>query len=312
MLQLVVDGRQLFVGGLKLFFGRLHFFVDALQFLVAGEGLFVRRLKLFESGLFFLDHRFQIGLGGRQFLFPPVVVLPEAFLGGSFRRGARGLGKTGGPFLLDHDAPISFFRQREGDRDHLQGHVPGSAVEFNVQAAFAERGVGRSHFFEGRVQLGLQPFPGHLQEADARLAGGVLKIGRRISAELDDIQVVVHDHSDGGVPIQEGAVRLFLKVRSPGQEISGEGRHRFFFQTFARGGAHREIEVQPRRNPGVLREDPMVAVHHRKIIGGRAHRFRRSQQEPPFRVQREMENGKHFLLQDGVHINQNVAATDQV
>ena len=66
VVQLGIDGGQLFVAGLDFFLRGFEFFVGALQLLVRRLDLLVRRLQFLVRGLLLLDHRLQVFAGGGQ------------------------------------------------------------------------------------------------------------------------------------------------------------------------------------------------------------------------------------------------------
>src|SRR5215470_2089292 len=68
MVELLVDGRQLFVGALQLFLGGLQLFIGALQLFVAGEDLLVGRAQLLVDRVLLLEKRLQVVLGGGKLL----------------------------------------------------------------------------------------------------------------------------------------------------------------------------------------------------------------------------------------------------
>src|SRR5229473_6871260 len=58
--------------------------------------------------------------------------------------------------------------------------------------------------------------------------------------------------------------------------------------------------------------DSVLFVHRLKQVGEAADGFRRAQKQKSLGLECVMENGKRLLLQTGLEINQQVAATDEV
>ena len=81
----------------------------------------------------------------------------------------------------------------------------------------ARRRVVLLRLVDGAAQRQHQPGPRHLQQVEARLAGGRLEIRAGRTAELQDLQVGVDEHGRRGELIDRHAVGLAL-----GAELAAE------------------------------------------------------------------------------------------
>ena len=164
-------------------------------------------------------------------------------------------------------------------------------------------------FAQGRGQLPPQAFAGHLQDVRSGLARSRFQVPAAAAVDIEDIAVLVDQDRDRGVLLQEGALgqltqRAILRAgslrktarRAPppdflrGNEGQPQGR-----------AARRLASVQLRL--AVLRREKVVEFTHG--LGG-------AQKEAAVRVQGVMEQGDKLLLQHPVHVDQQVAATEQV
>ena len=159
---------------------------------------------------------------------------------------------------------------------------------------------------EGVAERQQQPLAGHPEDIVARLARGRRQVVAGLTAELEDVEVVVDQDADGGVlPQHEGVGRALPVHRRDGRR--GEdirGLPRVDFPT-----VEGRVLPQPRRFLGV---DAILRVHHAEQARERADRLRGAQHEKPVRVQGVMERRDDLLLERRAEVDQHVAATDQV
>ena len=168
-------------------------------------------------------------------------------------------------------------------------------------------------FVQGRGQVAPQSFAGHLQDVvDAGLARGRFQVQAGAAVEVEDVALAVDERAGRGDLLQE---RLFGQLAQ--RQFSGEGRlagglrerriqRRHGRQKPAQGRALRAVKIF------LALIQLRFAVQRGKQIAELAHGLGGAQEEKAARVQRVVEQGNELLLQVPAHIDQEVAATDQV
>ncbi len=310
VLQLLVEGRQLFVARLELFLGGLELLVEALQLLVAGEDLFIRRLQLFVGAALVLDDRLQVLLRRRQLLFQPHH-LAVRLAPGQARRGRR-CGLDGRLFrrLHEEDEESEPFGRAPLDRDGLDVHAVESIPVAERQALPADGQAGGAGLLDHLAQRGQQPLLHDPGQAEGRGARAVLHVGMRVAAELQDFQVLVHQDARRAVAGEEDPVGLPLHVAAAAGVAGGRAwpdAEDGSSQVGARAGSGDGVGHR-----GLRRKDPVLPVHRQEQVRGRDDGLRVPQQEEAAGIQGVVEVGDHLPLHAGLEVDEDVAAADEV
>jgi hypothetical protein len=147
-----------------------------------------------------------------------------------------------------------------------------------------------------------------LQQVQARLPRGRLQEGPRTAAELDDVEVLVDEDPWWREALEEDAVRLVLGQPRAGPVLSAGGR--------GKGGrARRRIRMRGQAQrvfDRPLRVDLVLLVHEREEVGLRPDRLGVPEHEVAAGPQGVVEHRDEPPLQGHVHVDEHVAAEDQV
>ena len=299
--QLGVDGRQLFVDRLHLLLGTLEFLIGRLQFLVQRQQLFMVAFLALAGRLPLLDHGLQLALGGLQFRL-------QLLHGELFGKGSR-------PFRQ-----VLAFGRLEDDRQQARplarlGHQAHDEVDGPRAAGSPHDHVLLDHGLSGPNCLANRRPQDHAQalasviddvEGGGR-SGGQLKIGAGLPRSVDDLRLLVdHNAGRGIVPydaFQKAADIRWLGLLRPFHRHGGKAHG------FAR---HRQREDHRRWRPLHALEDPLVGVQFAEQPRTAADPLRRAQEQIPAGGQGVVKKRHQPLLQSGVHVDQQIAAGDQV
>ena len=137
-----------------------------------------------------------------------------------------------------------------------------------------------------------------------RSAGRRLEVGPGSSPEVEDLHAPVHDDAGGRVLVQKKALGSPNEVKS-----SRRSRLRDRRRVWNDISSWSPLEGALDRGPG---EDLVLLVDQPKEIRPVGDVLRVTEQEKPGLVQREVEVGKHPLLQLLAEVDENVAAAHQV
>jgi hypothetical protein len=304
VLQLFVQRRQLLVGRLQLLLRRLQLFVDTLQLLVAGQHLLVGRLELLVRGLLSLGERLLVLAGRPQLLLELRDATILGALGAGRRLRALPRHRPLPRRRIEEDQEAVGLAGRGGvDGNHVYRDALGLASPAPARLPAAGQVLGPG-FVDGLAHVHEKPPRQHAQQVQARLAVGVLEQGGRVPSELDDVQVVVHQHPGRTVAGEQDPVGLPLPVRRRLLARRGRLRRRLPVRSHdpvGRGGHARLLRVDP----------PIVLQRHEPVRQG-ADGFRRAQHEEAVGVQGVVKRRQHPLLVRRLEIDEDVAAGDQV
>ena len=172
----------------------------------------------------------------------------------------------------------------------------------------AHRLFERHRFVQGDGQVRPQPFTGHLQDVHAGLTRGRFQVLAGAAVEVEDVAAFVDQRAGRGVLLQQ---RPFGQLAH--RDLAFAGR-------LPGGPCDGSISRQGREKPRAVRAGDLLfaliqlrlAIQRGKKVHELAHGLRRAQEEHAARVQRVVEQGNELLLQFPSHIDQQIAATDQV
>ena len=174
--------------------------------------------------------------------------------------------------------------------------------------AFPAHGLAaRQSLVQGAPELHEQPWAGHLEEVHGRLPRRRLQIGTGAPPELQDVELLVDEHAGRGVTAQEQPIGFLMEVR--------RGRAR---RARPRAGCARRLVVLDReldQRPAardLLRIDLVRPVHHLEQPVELPHRLGRPEHQESRHVERVMEGRQDPPLQRRGHVDQDIAATDQI
>ena len=166
---------------------------------------------------------------------------------------------------------------------------------------------------QGRGQFAPQPFAGHLQDVvDAGLARGRLQVHPGAAVEVEDVALAVDQRGGRGDLLQQRLFGQFAQRQFPAPNFFPAAvrqrrlHRRHGRENAAQGRALRAVQVL------LALVQLALAVQRGKQVAELAHGLRGAQEEKTARVQRVVEQGNELLLQVAAHIDQQVAATDQV
>ncbi len=308
VLELLVDGRQLLVGRLELLLRGLELLVGRLELLVRRKDLLVGALELLVRRFLLLDDRLQVVLGGRQLLLElhDVLVIDGASAPGLLFRGRRPRGPAPRVGLFEEHQEVPAAASLRLQRDDFEVHLAEVAVLPDVESFLADGPPAPSRLEDRAAELDEQALAGHLEDVEARGAGRGFEVRARLSPKLNDLEGVVDQRSGRRVTAENQTVRLLLEVDR--REPLRRRRRRGAF--LGRPPLTEVEDLAGRARP--FREDAMVAVHRHEEISETRDRLGVSEHENALRTQGVMEDRHDPLLQEGLQIDQQVAAADEI
>ena len=164
---------------------------------------------------------------------------------------------------------------------------------------------------QGGGQIPPQPFAGHLQDVHAGLARGRFQVLAGAAVEVEDVAALVDQRTGRGVLLQQRPFgQLAQRKLAFAGRLSGGPRS---------GPAFRQRREKLPHGRAVRASNILfaliqlrLAVQRGKEVRKLAHGLGGAQEEHAARVQRVVEQGDELLLQFPAHVDQQVAATDQV
>ncbi len=301
-LELLVDGGQLLVGRLQLLFGGLELLVGALQLFVARQHLFVRRPQFLIGRDVTVDDGLEVMLGGRQFLAQPIgVAVGDAVVGAAGRHGPAG----GAGRLEQHQQPEVSELPHVHRQDAQRELDPLAAVE-DVQAFARHRRAAGLGLGQGTAQFHQQALLDHAQQVGRRLPGRRFKKGRRLAAELLDLEVLVDEHARRRIAAEQEPIGRPVEVgQRLGRADAGPRRDP------GQPGAGSEGQGRPLR-AFLLAEDAARRVHGFEQVAETADRFGDAEHQEAGAIQGEVEDREQPFLERRRHVDHDVAAGHQV
>ena len=214
---LLVDRRQLLVGGLQLLLGRLQLLVDALQLLVGGLDLLVGGLELLVRRLVLLLDGLQVvaRLGELGFELGDAARLAAARRPGR-SRADRPRRVAAGAVRCPGSASSNTIRKQRSRR-----FFSGMTSTFTVRVVpscstrtFSLRAVVLSFLalLMAARSGSINPSRAIFSTSKLALPAGRLEVRAGRAAELQDLQLRVHEHGGRGELIDGDAVGLALRV----------------------------------------------------------------------------------------------------
>ncbi len=318
--QLIVHRDELFVGRLQLLFRGLELLVDALQLLVG-------RLRLFARGLQLVIGRVVLHLRGLHVVLrlgQLPLQLRDAPRGGAAHavgdgrpRSRIGEGHRLACDLLEQDEEAAIVEVLE--RHHFHVQRAGCALVLDRDRGRAHRLVVLSCLVQGRPQRGEHAGTRHLQHVEGGLARGRLEKRTGRAAELQDLEVVAHEHRGRRETVHRDAVGFALHIEFGtasvavhlGCEVDRSVRHLGRCDPPV-AGRRPGPQVERWRGPGPLDVDLVFLVERFEQLTETADRLRRPQVEEPTRAEGIVEDGKDLLLKGRLEVDQQIAAADQV
>ncbi len=313
------------VGGRDAFELALHLGVDGVELLVDGLQLFLRGFQFLRGRAVLLVHGLQLLVGGAQILdggFVVVAAGDERFLGGP-ELGVEAAHLVGlhvvrrrRPLPVVDGAAVQEEHQRVPPRALVlldRHHVEGDAAPLPVEGDLRRMRQGRQALFGGaregefEVEPQLRPHHGGQDVGDGPAGMGDEAPRRR--RQVQDVVPVVHE-------------RARRRALFEGRHMQG-GR-----QAGLLGAQLRDERLARGREPlgrGVLRQDRQqldgfrarhvdagLAIERREQVRGAVHRLGRAQEQAAAELEAVMEDGVDLLLQRPLHVDEQVAAADQV
>ena len=159
------------------------------------------------------------------------------------------------------------------------------------------------------VELEAQAIARHLEDAAAWFAHRRLKIPARVAVNIEHLTFGIDDGGRRDVLLEEHLLGEVAHAHAQ--------RHRLKRRTQPTDRAevvrrHRRGQQLPRRDgASALEQFPLLVDCGEEIRGG-AHRLRTAKEQVTARIERVMEERHELLLQEGVHVDEQVAAADQV
>ena len=283
-LQLLVRGPELLVGGLQLLGGRLEVFLLGPQLLLEGR-----------------DARVDVRAGIPR----PLARSPggRPLEASSLRPG----------LLLEHDQVQPVLRvvvRTDRQRPDRQADDRDVAVGLDPQSRVVHRLAAHRRLAQGRGQITPQPFAGHLQDVQAGFTRGRFQVLAGAAVKVEDVAVLVDEHAARGVLLEKGPLGQLARLQPAlaARPRGGPGRP-----------AVRRRRQEPRggRAPCARPVIPALIqlrlpVQHREEVRELAHALGSAQAQQAARVQRIVEEGEELPLQVRAHVDEQVAAADQV
>ena len=308
--QLLVDGLQLFLGGLQLLVGGLELLVDRLHLLVGGLELLVGGLHLLEGGLKVFLLGPELALEGDD----PLVVVR----GRSERRSRRFF-----PAESEHAGATSskMTRNRSGAASAPAPSPTGRTVRLTVTKSplvlmcSPGQWIGSlwvTAWWRAVVRTRRSPSRAMGRMLTVRVAGGGFQELAGAAVNVEDLAAGVDEHAGLGVVQEERllgqlAVRGLGSPRAPWRcDCSG------FPLAESEGTKSRSSGLASRREIFFAHVEIRLAIHHLEERRELTHGLRASQKQEPPGFKRVVEERDQSLLQVPVHVDQQVAATDQV
>ena len=196
---------------------------------------------------------------------------------------------------------------RRGERDDVEVDRLPAARRPDPQTGLPHRGLALARRVQCRAQAVEQSLTRHLQQIQAGFAGCRLEVRAGLAPELDDLQVGIDDDARRGVAIEDDAadfaLQRLLRLRD------------FLRQPLRRHARRRVVDADGHRRSARRR---LLAIDAEFLVGQaeqpdlRADGLGLSQHEESLWVERVMEDRDEPLLQHDVHVDQDVAAENQV
>ena len=245
-----------------------------------------------------LDDGLQMFPGGSQFLFQidEFVSLP------GFARLRRFLRRN----LLDQYEEIRPFRVAAFHRNDFQIDCLRFAVLGKADTFPANRGLLLFRPVKRRVEIQRQFFPHQFQHMEGCGSSRRRQVGAGVPLEMKDMQARVYHQRCRGVSLPDDALDGFLKVERGARQLRRGGARRRFCAVRGRQGRPGDGRC---RVPRINLE--LALLLDKKMRGG-TEGLRFSQQKKAGRLQGVMEEGEHPLLKRRTHVNQYIAATDEI
>ena len=193
-------------------------------------------------------------------------------------------------------------------RHDVQGHRRPAGARLDVQPGLADGRPLLARRLEPGAQAVEQPFTSHLQHVQARLPRRRFQEAAGLAAELHDLEVAVDHHPGRGVALQDRPADLDL------QDLFLT-RRLYHPRLDARqaGGALLDREGGRASQLAIL-----LAVHAQPLVEQREQRrlcadaLGLPEHEEAARLERVVEHRQQLLLQHRVHVDEDVAAEDQI
>ncbi len=169
----------------------------------------------------------------------------------------------------------------------------------------------RHRLAQGGGQLPPQPFAGHPQDVHAGLARGWFQVLAGAAVEVKYVAAFVHQRAGGGVLLQQSPLGQLVQweLAFPGRLPGGPWDGSFIREWWEKSPHSRAVRAVRILFALVQLRLP---IHGGKEVHELAHGLGRAQEKHAARVQRVVQQGNQLLLQFRAHIDQHVAATDQV
>src|SRR5262249_41755135 len=146
-----------------------------------------------------------------------------------------------------------------------------------------------------------------LENVERRGARRRLEVGAGTSPELQNFEGIVDDDAGRAVPLDDLAIGELLQAEERARLVGSS------LLVVARSRRRAERKIEHRRSRDVAFEINLeLAVHEREEIGRLPHGFRGAEDHESLWIQRIVEDAKHLLLQGGLHVDEDIAAADEI